>query len=434
MDKDIDVLKILSDNFKERKHGAALSNYLILCNNISFLNNTLLKYIEFSKLFLQKFDEYIHTNEYLNVDCLDNSKSVYYLKFLIPRIIKNNMEILGKFYSLTFPDKRSEINIENVGVLAKGFEDYNKLVTNARQFIESVVVSSYQMLMFDSKELNYQILTSLNSFYKYATKSLKMAVFNDELMDLLKNMTKLSYKQWKKSDITKCKYITFGDKLEYIFKCLKAESNELKNQLNNLYKFSSDFTHIGFVSTFYVSASDTDVIFGDENGPYLSSTENYNELKYEIIRTALETIYQIYNPSLIEFIKKIFIAERAETIISDFKALNENINNDILSRNNTYYFFITEDYFNSNNDIELECRCGTRNIWPAPHKENGAICKGCGSNINFIVLEGDPGYIITSDGPARVLGSSAPLIENMSDEERERLLNECQKLTEHSIG
>lgn len=41
---------------------------------------------------------------------------------------------------------------------------------------------------------------------------------------------------------------------------------------------------------------------------------------------------------------------------------------------------------------------------------------------NFIVLEGDPGYIITSDGPARVLGSSAPLIENMSDEEREGLL------------
>ena len=334
----------------------------------------------------------------------------------------------------SFIHERSGINIENVGLLKKNFEDYNELVTNARQLIESIVVTSYQMLMFDSKELNYQILTSLNSFYKYATKSLKEAIFNDEVMDLLKDITKLSYKQWKKSDRTKCKYITFGDKLEYIFKELNMENDDLKNQLNNLYKFSSDFTHIGFVSTFYVSASDREVIFGDENGPYLISTENYNELKYEIIYTALESIYRIYNPSLIEFIKRIFTVERAENFINNFNVINKNINKDLLSRNNTYYFFITEDYFNSNNDIVLDCRCGTKNIWAAPHKENHAICNGCGSNFNFIVLDGDPGYIITSDGPARVLGSSAPLIENMSDEERETLLNECQKLTNNSNG
>ena len=99
MDKDIDVLKILTDNFKERNHGAALSNYNILCNNISFLNNTLYKYIDFFKSFIPKLDENIHVNDCLNTDCTDNSKSAYYLKILIPRIIKNNMEILEKFYS-----------------------------------------------------------------------------------------------------------------------------------------------------------------------------------------------------------------------------------------------------------------------------------------------------------------------------------------------
>lgn len=428
MDKDIEILKILADNFKDRKHGAALSNHLILCNNIDFLNKIIFEYIGFFKVFIQKFDVLMHLSEHLNKDCIDDSKSAYYFKLLIPRIIKNNMEIFEKFYSLTFPDERSGINLENVGKLAKAFEDYNQLVTNTRQFVESVVISSYQILIFDSRELNYQILTSLNSFFKYATKSLKMAVFNDELMSVLNNIAKLSYKSWKKSDITKCKYITFGDKLEYIFKELKEEDNELKEQLNNLYKFSSDFTHIGFVSTFYASASDADIIFGDENGPYLISTENYNELKYEIISTVLKSICTIYNPSLIEYVKKLFIPEIAKDLINDIDIMQKYINDALLSRNNTYYFFITDNYFNSNDDIVLQCRCGEKTIWAAPHKNNDAICKKCGSNFNFIVLEGDPGYIITGDGPARVLGSSAPLIENMNETEREALLNECQKL------
>lgn len=417
MDKATEVLKVLADNFKDKKHDAALSNYFILCNNIKFLNNTLSNYINFLKLFNKDFDKLIDNNKCLNKDCIDDSTTTFYFKILLSRIIKNNMEVIENFYLLTFPDERTRINIENVKVLSKGFKNYNQLVTTTRQLLESIITSSYQILMFDSKELNYQILTSLNSFFKYATKSLKMAVFNDELINILNDFNKLSYKDWKKSNITKCKHGTFGDKINYIFtKLNEGKNNNLQERLNNLYKFSSEFTHIGFVSTFYASTSNSEVIFNDENGPYLISTENYNELKYEILLTALELLYKIYNPCLIEFIKKIFITKVSDNFIHEFNIINEEINNDILSRNNTYYFFITNDYINSNDDIVLECKCGTKNIWFAPRKNNEVICKGCGSNFNFIILEGDPGYILTSNGPVRVLGSSAPVIENISED------------------
>jgi hypothetical protein len=57
-----------------------------------------------------------------------------------------------------------------------------------------------------------------------------------------------------------------------------------------------------------------------------------------------------------------------------------------------------------------------------------AYCKGCGSEFSFLELEGDPGYIITSDGPVKVIGSSAPDLDELPLEVQMELIKQTEEL------
>ena len=77
-------------------------------------------------------------------------KFIFYFRNIIPRILLNDISMIEKFISYTGPDDRQGVTIENVGKLRKMFVDYNNLVTSARQFIDSLVADSYQLLQLDS--------------------------------------------------------------------------------------------------------------------------------------------------------------------------------------------------------------------------------------------------------------------------------------------
>jgi hypothetical protein len=47
------------------------------------------------------------------------------------------------------------------------------------------VSDAYQLTLLDPKETNFQVLTSLNSFNKYATKSIRQALFNSAVQNSL---------------------------------------------------------------------------------------------------------------------------------------------------------------------------------------------------------------------------------------------------------
>ena len=64
-----------------------------------------------------------------------------------------------------------------------------------------------------------------------------------------------------------------------------SADTDFKQEIKNLFSFSSEFTHIGYVSTFFTSSNTSEVIFGDSISPYLPSTENFSELKYRDIST-----------------------------------------------------------------------------------------------------------------------------------------------------
>ena len=358
----------------------------------------------------------------------NSQEPLFHFRQIIPRILLNDLSVCDKFLTYTRPDDRSGITIENVGELSKDFIDYNNLVTSARQFIDSMVADAYQLIILDPKETNYQVLLSLNSFNKYVTKSIRQALFNDDIEASLTEFESLNFNQWSNSSITKCSHKTFAQKVDYIFSTLNITSeNDLKDEIKNLFKFSSEFTHIGYVSTFFTSTNGNEVIFGDEISPYLPSTENFSELKYEILSTAINFFSKIYLTAVIYCTKQIFKQELIDLIEPSLKQICEKVQSDFKTRNNQYYFFIKKGLIGSNQTIPLTCMCQTTNNWEPPHEMSKIYCKNCGSKFNLLEIEGDSGYVITSNGPARIIGSNAPDFNDLPIRERIEILKKCEE-------
>jgi len=425
---DIDILKSIAENLSERKSSAALNNYQVLCNNIKYVNDLFDYGVKSTHLIQEQIENSLSNDELVRENLKDSTKPQFYFRQIIPRILLNDLSVCDKFLTYTRPDDRSDITMKNVGELSKNFIDYNNLVTSGRQFIDSMVADAYQLIILDPKETNYQVLLSLNSFNKYVTKSIRQALFNDDIEASLTEFESLSFNQWSNSSITKCSHKTFAQKVDYIFSTLNITSeNDLKNEIKYLFKFSSEFTHIGYVSTFFTSTNGNEVIFGDEISPYLPSTENFSELKYEILSTAINFFCKIYLSSVIYCTKQIFNQEIIDLIEPSLIQICEKIQADFKTRNNQYYFFIKKGLIGSDKTISLTCMCQTTNNWEPPHEMTKLYCKNCGSKFNLLEIEGDSGYVITSNGPSRIIGSDVPDFNDLPISERIEILKKCEE-------
>ncbi len=426
---EIDILKKLASNLTEKKSVAALNNYEVLCNNIEFSHDLLEKGINYLAFISNEIKNTLDDNNLLNDD-YKNGQDLNSFALIIPSLIFNDLEVIKKLSLFTLPDNRTDITTDNVNKLHRGFVDYNNLVTATRQFIDSLITDSYQLQILTPKEFNYHVLLSLNSFEKYATKSIRHGLFNDEIESALTEFRTLSFNNWKNSSITKCQHLTFANKVDYLFTQLNKTSdsdNKFKDEIKNIFKFSSEFTHVGYISTFFTSKSGSQPIFGSDKGPYLPSTENFSELKYQILESCINFIYQIYLPSINSSIEKIVSETKKLSIQNHIKNLIHLLSTGIETRNNNYYFFICASLMNDNKIIELPCSCGYKNSWKLPYKKSDLFCIGCGSSFNLIALDGDPGYIFTSNGPVKVIGSSVPEFEDLNKNEKIKLLTQMEE-------
>lgn len=425
----IDVLKKLASNLTERKATAALSNYEVLCNNISFSHSLFEKCIVYLGDIVADLKVIIESNNSLKGEFRKNNR-LHPFTMIIPRLLSNDLKVIKKLSTDTLPDDRRGVGIENINVLHRGFIDYNNLVTATRQLIDSLVTDAYQLHLLDPKEFNYHVLLSLNSFEKYATKSIRQGLFNEEIEDALTEFRTLQFRDWKNSSITKCQHTTFANKVDFLFSELNKASQDddkFKNEIKNLFKFSSEFTHIGYISTFFSSQSGPEIIFGGEESPYFPSTENFSELKYQILESSINFIYQIYLPSLKFSVSRVISAPDDESLQHNLSNLIKLLKHGIETRNNNYYFFVRSSLIGSDEIIELPCLCGHMNKWMPPHNDSDLFCKGCGSSYNLLAMDGDPGHIITSNGPVKVIGSEAPDFQDLPQEEQQKILQQVAK-------
>lgn len=407
---EVDVLKSIAEQLTERKNIAALNNYEVLCNNIKYVNNIFNKGIKGLICLQERLDKIYKNNEFVSDEFKDSSSKYFYFKMIIPSVLLNNINIIQKFKYYTQPDDRTNITVKTVGKLKKDFFDYNNLVTSARQLIDSLIVNAYQFTLLDPKEINFQVLTSLDSFSKYATKSIIASLFDSSIRTHLEEFRKLNHKKRVKGEaslFTKCSKKNFGEKVDHLFNCLNlTNDNDLKKEeIKNLFNFSSEFTHIGYISTFFTSSNTSEVIFKDDFGPYLPSTENFNELKYEILVTVIKLFAKIYLPSIKIMLEKSLEQNTFKEYQNLIDSIILNITNELKTRNNKYRFFIIKGLIGSNETINLTCKCNNVIHWSPPHKLTSAYCKKCGSQFDFIELQDNAEYILTSEGPAKVIGS-----------------------------
>jgi hypothetical protein len=431
---EIDILKKLASNLTERKSVAALSNYEVLCNNISFSHGLLGKGLSYLSYIVYELKSMLGNNDSLRSE-YQNGKHLFPFTSIVPSLLSNDLEVINKLYLLTGPDVRDNIDESNVEELHKGFIEYNTLVTATRQLIDSLVTDSYQMQLLDPKEFNYNVLLSLNSFEKYATKSIRKGLFNDEVEAALSEFRRLNFRDWRNSPITKCQHPTFANKVDFLFSEMNRTTpndDSFKEEVKNLFKFSSEFTHIGYIFTFFTSESGSQPIFGGKKSPYLPSTENFSELKYQILETCITFIFKIYIPSIKLCINKMVFEDAASSITKYLDNIVNMLEHGIKTRNNNYYFFVCSSLIGSQETIELPCQCGYINKWKPPHNNSDLFCIGCGSSYNIMAVEGDPSYIITSNGPVKVIGSSAPDFQDLPFEKQQELMQKVAECKEES--
>lgn len=427
-----EILKAIAENLSERKSSAALNNYQVLCSNIKYVNDLLKSGVDSFRSIHKQVEADLKDDALVQDDLQDDSKPLFYFRKIVPRILLNDISITEKLIAYTHPDERAGITVERVGELQKSFMDYNNLVTSARQFIDSLVADAYQLLLLDPKSTNFHVLGSLLSFNKYATKSIRHALFNTEIGKALAEFAALSYNErvrGNESAITKCDKKTFGEKVDFVFDTLGlATETDFADEIKNLFSFSSEFTHIGYVSTFFTTSNASEVIFRDEISPYLPSTENFSELKYETLVTATRFFSCIYLPSLIYSFNKTFENNTAQARGASLSQLQSEMAAALKTRNSEYGFFIKHGLIGSKETIALSCMCGEINHWQPPHDLTIIYCKNCGSRFRLIELEGDPGYIITSSGPVKVIGSSVPDFNDLPREKQLELLKQCENI------
>jgi len=412
---EFDVFRTIAETLSGRKSIAALSNYQVLNNNINYVNNLFSESLSrFSKV-LNEARASLADDSLASPEAKNDSCRLYYFRKILPRLITNGIQISMKFQSHTIPDDRSTVAIEDVHVLHKSFADYSELVTSTRQFVDSLLSDSYQMICLDPKLLNYQVLSSLSSFEKYATASIWRSIANDDLAKILKQFNSLKFQNRANSKISKCTHKTFAQKVDYVFSQLGVNDNKFSDELKNVFNFSSEFTHVGYVSTMFSSTYNSECIFGDEIGPYLPSTENFCELEYRLLETGVKLYSKIYISSLRHALEQL-MGDFSQGINKKLIQLADDINNGLKTRNTQYYFFIRSDIVGSSKNINIPCRCGEVRIWIPPHDRSELFCKKCGSSFTLIELAGDPGYIFTSQGPVKAIGSSVPDLEDLPKE------------------
>ncbi len=427
---EIDILKKISSNLTERKNSAALSNYRILCNNIAYLNKAFIDAIRELREMHEEIVSSLKNDSLLNPQYKSDNDLNAFVP-IISRLELNSFSVFDKLAQLTNQDDRTHIDLRNLSELSKGFDDYNNLVTATRQYIDSIVSDSYQLYLLDPKAFNYHVLVSLNSFSKYATKSIVHTLFNSEVESALNEFGSLRFQDWPRSHITECNHSTFAKKVDFLFSVIGAPSDpSLSDDLKNIFKFSSEFTHIGYISTFFTSTAGAEIILGDDDGPYLPSTENFSELKYEILETACKALVAIYIPSLSKCLEKMILNTEVEKLCAQLNLIADELSKAILSRNSEYYFFIKTGLLGLAVIIPLKCKCGATKKWSPPHPAEQLSCDSCGSSFQLIEVEGEGGYVITSNGPIKIIGANVPDFCDLPKAEQDGMLKQVEEAKE----
>jgi hypothetical protein len=122
--------------------------------------------------------------------------------------------------------------------------------------------------------------------------------------------------------------------------------------------------------------------------------------------------------SLAKAVGKLLIPQASEPFEKSLQEMTRTLTEGLATRNNTYVFPIKYGLIGSNKVIKLPCKCGNSRLWRPPHDDAELYCEGCGSKFSLLELDGEGSYILTGEGPIRIIGADGPVL---SKQERDEL-------------
>jgi hypothetical protein len=303
------VTGLIAANLTSITSSAALSHYPSLRIQTANLNRALLRSVEETTATLGEVSSLLSDDSAVTQEFRAPETALFHFRRVGPRIIHNFLLIANKLVRATPPEPKHPL--ADASLLRGSFEDFCDLCTSVRQFVDTLVECSYQLCALNPKYLNYKVLESLASFVVVAPASLQTPIYSRELEAVVQEYVKMNSKTRKNSDFTLASHEQFPQRVDFLSTVLKPSYHRnLRGNLNSVFKFCSDFAHVGYVSTLVVGSEAGQVYMGSADDVFLPRSENFAELKLQLLHECAIFYGDVFQRALQFFLGKLLDAPR----------------------------------------------------------------------------------------------------------------------------
>lgn len=428
-DRTLEVTKLIAENFSKDPGLAALNHYPTLRIQTRNLNNALSQsLIKLEAIFTELGTGFAETQK-LSPSAIEPNGTTHYYLNLGPRILQNFLLMGRRVAAVAIPEPKLGLN--ELDKIRGSFDDFCDLTTTVRQFVDTLVESSYVLSTLDASYLNYRVLESLLSFIEVAPPSLQAPIYSEGMADIVNEFASMSVAKRKNSDFTRASREQFPQRVKFLCSSLGCNyHNNIEGNLVTVYKFCSEFAHIGYVSTL-VAGSKADggpILRGeDDSDVYLSRAENFAELKLQLLRECMIFYADVFIRALRVFIEKMFVDTKSRLFTERLDAEIDSLFKLLRLTMRTLVEPIVRGKIGSGETIEIECNCGGKIQWEPPHHNWDNYCPECGARFEMMEVDPDVSYVISELGPGDVLGGWAVPMKQLAPELRKKLTSIWQR-------
>lgn len=424
-DRTEQVAALIAANLTSIRSSAALSHYPSVRIQTANLNRALLLSVEETLGVLAAMSSLLDDDAAVTEEFRGPSTALCHFRRIGPRIVGNLLLIAKKLTKATPPEPK--LTLAQASLLKGSFEDFCDLCTAVRQFVDTLVECSYQLCALDPAYLNYKVLESLASFVVVAPASLQTPIYSRELETVVQEYVRMNSRTRKNSDFTLASHEQFPQRVDFLCNTLSPSyHHNVRGNLNSVFKFCSDFAHVGYVSTLVVGSEVGQVYMGSAEDVFYPRSENFAELKLQLLRESAIFYGDIFLRALKSFLTRLLGAAGNELAgrVSDgqsklFKALGFTYR--------TLVEPIREGLVGGDATIRYDCNCGGHIEWPSPHSDWDNYCPECGARFVMHEVPANVEYVISASGPGDVTGGRATKIRDLPERLRQKLTRLSEK-------
>ncbi len=415
-----EVLGIIAANLTTVKSTAALGHYPSLRVQTRNLNEGMSASTEALSEIITSLKAALKEDAAVSSEFLDRNNPLCHYRHLAPRIITNLLLITRKLLRDTPPEPA--LDVYELDKLHGKFEDFCDLATSVRQFTDTVVETSYQLYALDPKYLNFKVLESLASFVMVAPPSLQAPIYSVELENVVQQFVAMSSRDRRSSDFTHASNEQFPQRVKVLCDALHPSFHDnIEGNLNTVFKFCSDFAHIGYVSTLVIGSDAGQVVLGGPGDAFFPRAENFAELKWQLLREATVFYADVFLRALLTFTRRSLNEPSRAPIESSIQSEIDRMLKVFRLTHRILVEPITEGLMGSEVTIRFQCNCGASVEWAPPHHDWDNYCRQCGARFQMHEVPPEIGYVVSADKPGDVTGSSATKIVALPADLRAKL-------------